>query len=232
MLNKIMVLSGCLILSLPSYAVQVRPAKDNQTISAKISAKELSRIFVTGDRIQATRGINGAYEIIKDDKQGMIFIKPSPYYASRPFNLFITTEIGRTYNLLLVPTDIPAETIEIKPKSPAIKIASKWEKNSPYVDKLIQLINAMVNELEPEGYAVSEVTTNPIRVKDISMQLVSVYRGSHLQGEVWCIKNISRHTIYLSPNQFFDKHVRAVALEREMLSCGDEVYLYKVGDHG
>lgn len=232
MLNKIIVLSGCLILSFPAYALQVRQAKDNQTISAKISAKELSRIFVTSDRIQATRGINGAYEIIKDDTQGMIFIKPSPYYANRPFNLFITTEIGRTYNLLLVPTDIPAETIEIKPKSPAIKIASKWEKNAPYVDKLIQLINAMVNEVEPQGYAVSEAATKPIKVKDISMELIAVYRGSQLQGEIWCIKNISRNTIHLSPSQFFDKTVRAIALEADMLPCGDEVYLYKVSDHG
>lgn len=214
------------------YALQVKPVKDDQSVSAKISSKELSRIFVKGDRIQATRGINGTYELIKDEKQGMVFVKPTPYFANRPFNLFITTENGHTYNLLLVPMDIPAENIQLRPLSPSIKLAEHWEKNSPYVEKLIQLMNSMVNQEEPDGYAIIPVKGKVIKYPDVTMQAIMVYRGSQLQGEIWCIKNCTRKTIHLKPNQFFQKYTRAIALEDETLGSGDETYLYKVNSHG
>lgn len=221
-----------LLLSGTSFAVQIKPVKNNQSVSAKISSSELSRIFVINDRIQATRGINGAYDIIKDEKQGMIFIKPSPYFANRPFNLFVTTEQGRTYNLLLMPMKIPAATIELKPLTPSIKLADHWERNSPYVETLIQLMNGMVNDKQPDGYVVIPVEGKISRFPSFTMQLVTVYRGNNLQGEIWRIKSCVRKTVSIKPNEFFQRNTRAIALQDETLSSGSETYLYKVNDHG
>src|SRR5580658_6668200 len=120
----------------PIFAMQVKAVKDNEKVDATISARELSRIFVSGDRIQSTRGLNGAYELMKDENQGSIFIKPAPFYQHHGFNLFVTTEQGHTYNLFLTPKNFPAETIELKPLSPSRLLAERWEKNLPYVDTL------------------------------------------------------------------------------------------------
>lgn len=216
----------------PLYALQVKAVKDNQTIAVKISAKELSRIFVSGDRIQSTRGMNGAYELIKDENLGVVFIKASPFYLHKPFNLFVTTELGHTYNLLLTPMDIPAETIELKPLSPSL-LASRWERNSPYIETLIHLMNNMVNEVKPEGYTVIDLgEVKPKKFSSgLTMQLVTLYRGNHLQGEIWRLINKSPSTLYLKPREFFQDNTRAISLEDERLNCGDETYLYRVVDH-
>ena len=51
--------------------------ENNAQISAEISAKELTRISVIGDRITLVRGSEGTYQISNDTIQGAVFIKPT-----------------------------------------------------------------------------------------------------------------------------------------------------------
>ncbi|MCW5584251.1 MAG: hypothetical protein KIT56_10355, partial [Gammaproteobacteria bacterium] len=46
-----------------SFALQAKAAKDNETLFFKISAREFTRIFVTGDRIISVKGKDNTYEI-------------------------------------------------------------------------------------------------------------------------------------------------------------------------
>lgn len=211
-------------------ALQVKALKDNQSVSAKISARELTRIFVMNDRIQSVRGIEGAYEITKDEVQGYIYIKPSPFFQAKSFNIFITTEQGHTYTLLLNPLDIPAENIALKSLTSSKLLAARWEMSSDYEKTLIHLIHSMTNEQNPEGYAVINLGKTKPRLftSGLSKQLLTLYRGNHLQGEVWKIKNMRRKLISLSPQQFYQTGTRAIALEDETLSSGEETILYRV----
>jgi len=59
------------------FALQSITIGDNQTKNVTISANELSRIFVKGDRVLNVRGVEGAYILTKDAVQGQIFIKPT-----------------------------------------------------------------------------------------------------------------------------------------------------------
>jgi conjugal transfer pilus assembly protein TraK len=222
---------GFLLVS-SSYALQVKAMKDNQSESVKISSKELSRLFVLGDRVQAIRGLNGAYELIKDEKQGAIFIKPTPYYINKPFNLFITTENGHTFNLLLFPLDIPAESIEIKPLSPSVHIAERWEKNAPYVETLIRLITNMVNDQQPEGYSVVPVHGDLVKYPKFSMTLETIYKGDHLEGETWSVKNTTKTSIYLKSSHFMHDNTRAISIEDDVLDRGEVTYVYRVNNNG
>lgn len=211
-------------------AMQVKSIKDNQTALIKVSAKEQSRIFVKGDRISVVRGLDGAYDLKKDDKLGDIYIQPTPYFQHKAFNLFVTTEQGRTFNLLASPLDIPAETIELKPLSPSLALAQHWEKNSPYSQTLMNLINAMVNGENPEGYAVINIgKIKPKKLSNcITMQLLTVYRGNHLQGEIWRIKNDSKSSTYVHPRDFYQDNVLAASLKDELLNPQNETLLYRV----
>lgn len=64
------------LFSTPVYA-QTFVIEDNAQVSAEISAKELTRISVVGDRITLVRGSEGAYQISNDTVQGAVFIKPT-----------------------------------------------------------------------------------------------------------------------------------------------------------
>lgn len=218
---------------LPVYALQVKALKDNQTMMAKVSAKELSRIFVSGDRIRNVRGLEGAYELKRDDSLGEIYVQPTMYYQHKPFNLFITTEKNHTYNLFLMPLEVPAETIEIKALSPSLKLADRWERNSDYVQTIIELIGDMSNGHYPEGYAVINLgKTKPKKVNScLTMQLLTLYRGNHLQGESWLLKNKCRTTLSLHPKEFYQDTVRAASIVDETLLPDCETVLYKVVGH-
>ena len=109
------------------HAEQVKPAQENKTITAKISAKDLTRIYVQADRILQVRGTDGTYHLEKDEREGAVFIRPRESHANKPFSVFLTTEQGRTYPLLLIPVDVPAETIALKPDSPSKTAATRWE---------------------------------------------------------------------------------------------------------
>jgi type-F conjugative transfer system secretin TraK len=223
----------CLLNAAFSYALQIKSVKDNQTILVKISSNQPSRIFVTGDRISKTHGIDGAYDINKDENNGEIFIQPTPAYQHKTINLFVATELGHSYTLLLNPMDIPAENIELKPLSPSMKQADHWERNSPYVQTLINLMNSMVEDEEPEGYAVIELGVAKAKKlpSGLTMQLLTIYRGNHLQGEIWKLKNESRSVIYLNPREFNQENMRSASIEDESLSCSDETFLYRVMNH-
>lgn len=220
-------------LSSEVFALQVKPIKDNQTITAHVASKELTRIFVEGDRIQQVRGIQGTYELTKDEKLGAIFIKPSVMYSKKIINLFVTTELGHTYSLLLMPIDSPSETIQLKPLSPALTVAKHWEQDSDYIEKMIQLTSYMVNKIKPEGYAVIDFPK--IKFSQVphglTMQLMTLYRGSHVEGEIWKLKNTSCKTLHLTAKDFFNRHVRAMSLDKDLLRCHEETYLYRVVDH-
>jgi type-F conjugative transfer system secretin TraK len=72
----IAVLCPVFLLSTPVHA-QTVVVEDDSKISAEISAKELTRISVIGDRITLVRGSEGAYQISNDTVQGAVFIKPT-----------------------------------------------------------------------------------------------------------------------------------------------------------
>ena len=163
-----------------------------------------------------------------------MFIQPSPNFQHKPFNLFVTTEQGHHYTLLLNPMSVPAETIELKPLSPSVLLASRWERSSPYSEVLIDLMRDMTNDTKPEGYAVSDL--GKVKPKKLShgltMQLLRIYRGNHLEGEIWKLTNEGKETLRLHPRQFYADDVRAVSLVTESLGVDDETILYRVVSHG
>lgn len=55
---------------------QTMTVENNAKISANISATEMTRIAVSGDRIALLRGTAGAYTVSNDNAQGAVFIKP------------------------------------------------------------------------------------------------------------------------------------------------------------
>jgi len=221
----------CLLITTLTYALQMHAINDNQTVLTKISEKQPSRIFVVGDRIVKVHGIEGNYDLNKDENSGEIFIRPIQH---KPFNLFITTELGHNYNLLFEPTDAPAESIELKPLSPSMKKAEHWEKNSPYVQTLINLMQSMTNNEEPEGYAVIDLGEHKAKKlrSGLTMKLQTIYRGNHLEGEIWELNNPTRSIVYVHPKDFYQSNLRAAAIEDEVLHCGDETILYRAVDHG
>lgn len=223
----------CVFVSLQSHAFEIKPAKDNAMLDVSISSNSLNRIFVTTDRIVETYGIEGSFKIEKDEEQGSVFIIPTAFYKSSPFNIFIKTEHGHHYALHLKPADIESQTIALKPLSPATIQAKRWEISSPYETTLIDLIKDMVIEKTPEGYAVISLGYDqPTQTKHpLSFRLMTIYRGDRLEGQVWQVKNNAAHDVQLEPQYFDDERILAAAFNKKILKRHESATLYWVKNH-
>ena len=202
---------------------------DNSTATIKISNYALTRIFVKQDAIDSVRGLDGSYLLTKDEKSGEIYILPTTKFKKKTFNLFVTTQEGRHYNLLLIPQNIASQTIELIPLS-AGKSAVHFENTTVYEHTLITLIQAMMNTTVPEGY-VSFKSQSPSFSwpwNSMKIDLKTVYRGKSFQGERWEIKNQSSKTLDLTEYRFFQPKTLALALEDFKLAPHQKTFLYRV----
>lgn len=219
-----------LISSTISYALTIKPTKDNYTVSAFIANNALNRIYISGDKIIGVHGLDGKYEFKSDDKQGDMFIMPSVSTATEPFDIYINSELGHQYTLHLIPRSIKAVTIAIKPLTAAKEAAEKLEKSMPHDTMLVQLIRGMYMNQAPDGYALIELGKKQKIYKKLgfSFQLVSIYRGEKFQGEVWCVKNDAKVIQTLSPGTLQQPSIKAIAIDKNRLLPNETTTLYWV----
>ena len=217
-----------------AFALQEKTVKENGTVNALVSIKGITRIAVDNDRIANLRGPQSAYTIQNDNVQGAVFIQPINDYQTKPFTLFITTERNHNYILRLTPKDKNADMILLKPVGVFNPMALAFEKSTPYLEALSELINGMAKGDMPEGYARDVIVNAKTHyLGDIaSIKLKEIYSGAHLEGYVYQVTNRTAGTLQLSENEFYETGVRAISLATLTLAPKAQTLLYKVKSHG
>lgn len=215
------------------FALQNINIADNQTKSITIAADELSRIFVIDDRIQNIRGLEGAYLLTQDTKQGQIFIKPTSAYANKLFNIFISTEKGRNFNLIIKAKELVGQDIALKPTTPGGE-AANWEEASEYHQTVGKLISKMIIGEAPTGYLVvyPAKKIKPIKYTNktttVTLTLQKTYFGKHLRGEVLLVQNSNNQSSQLIETNFYRPGTRAIALLDDHLPAKGQTVLFRV----
>lgn len=222
-----------LLLSSASHSLQVKSAVNNATITAKISATDVTRIMVQGDRIQSVRGVKGAYTRENDNNSGEIYIQPTSFYQHHAFTLLMNTELGRHYTLLLNPMSVPSDTLMLVPRGVNEAQAAKFENSSPYEMTISHLIRDMRVGSRPEGYAVRAVNEKKryLYGNIAYIKLKTIYQGLNLRGEIWEVTNTQARTITLSERDFYKVGTRAISLETMDVAPHGTTYLYRVVSH-
>lgn len=97
-------------------------------------------------------------------------------YSKNPREVYF--ECGqKTYSLVLVPKDIPAQTILLKSDSVDIEKASEFEKKDSYQETLKELVKRGYTESQPDGYEVVK-GDQVIRFDALTLSLEKKYLGS------------------------------------------------------
>lgn len=219
-----------------AMALQAKSAQDSQTLLFRISAKEFTRVSVRDDRIISVKGRNSAFETRQfgsdggDD--GVLYLRPASG-SNHPFSLFVATESGRHYTLMLTVSDVPAESIKIVPVSAVILKARHWERSSPYTDTIVNLIRAMHADMPPDGYVrINMGRIKPQRMQSgLSARLQTVFRGDHFQGEVWNLQNDAGQALPAYPKRFMHGNVRAISIADESIPPHGMTRLYRIVGH-
>lgn len=225
-ITKAALLPLVLSASAPASALQILEGADGQSLVAKISQKEVTRVMVEGSRIKRVTGNPGEFWLEKDEDKGQIYIRPASESTTKPINLFVSTERG-TYMLLLQPVDLPAETIVIKPL-PGVREASRIERSTSRVRAIKNLLLAMAGDTLPRDMEVRELTREIALWKGTRFTLSRAYLGQSIVGEKYLLTNVSSTVMTVTEQELYKSGVMAIAVENGKLNPAQSTNVFVI----
>ncbi len=229
-MRRVSAIALALSLASPALALQVRDAGDNARITAVVAAGEISRITIEGDRARMVNG-DPAVDITHDEITGDVYLKAKAPPLTKPLNLFVATEKGFTYQLLLTPKMVPSEQILIRNGNAAAGPAQamEWESRTPFFQSLIAVMKATVGAGPlPAGYRREKRTGFEERMGPLTIKPLHTVTGSALQGAAVEIRNATSDSLVLSEKALFEPGHAAIYLPRRILGPGESVRAYVV----
>lgn len=225
-IQKAALLASVLSASAPCAALQILEGGDGQSLVAKISQKEVTRLTVEGSRIKRVTGNPGEFWLEKDEEKGQIYLRPSSEANTKPINLFVSTERG-TFMLLLQPVDLPAETIVIRPLS-GTREASRIERSTSHVRTIKNLLLAMASDTLPRDMEIRELAREVALWKDTRLTLSRTYLGQIIVGEKYLLTNVGNSVMSITEPELYKAGVMAIALDNGRLNAGESTNVFIV----
>lgn len=213
----------------PAHALQVVEGVEGKTLFVKVSLRDLNRISIEGGRVRLVKSADDAMLTgSADAATGQALIQP---LVKDPFGVFVFSQSGKTYTLVLQPQDIPGETIVIKESSATAPMSSQpgeIEKAASYQQAIKKMIQALAGERLPEGIEVKK-TWEEIRLwKGSRFALEQVLTGRTLVGEQYRLFNISDAPIRVAEQEFYKKGVLAVSVRDLTIEPGRSTQVFVV----
>ncbi len=180
-----LMLMGATALPAPAAAMQLLEAVDHAELAAEISAREVNRIALIGDRIaRAVRAPDG-FAVEHDAVSGDLWLRrvdEGPADGS-PVTLFLGTEKGFTYRLTLTPSARDAAQILIRnadalPRDAAA--AASPLAGTPHVAALVRLVRAVARREPLPGHDIL-AGSGPFAA---GLTLIETWRGPRFRALV------------------------------------------------
>ena len=153
--------AGVLALPAPAAAMQLLEAVDHAELAAKISATDVNRIALIGDRIARVVRAPDGYAVEHDAVSGDLYLRPADTAAAArgPATLFIGTERGFTYRMTLTPAARDSAQILIRnaavlPDMAAGASISAVSASDPHIAALVKLVRAVARREPIAGYQI------------------------------------------------------------------------------
>lgn len=230
MINRLILIT---ILTLPhsALALQIVDVVDGRTIPVKVSLKELNRIAMAdGARIDHIWGAQDRMHVEPDSHSGQLFVR---VIGAKPFSLFVRADNGETYTLLAAPTDIPAETVFLRPPYHSTSGGDSAEQALPYIKRIERLMTTLGQSALPEDYT-PRVASEVIPLwEQVQLERKIIYSGDTLSGETYTLTNLSPEEMQLEERelrQLPGHPIAAIAIRTHRLRPHEstEVYLVRM----
>jgi conjugal transfer pilus assembly protein TraK len=138
-------------------------------------------------------------------------------------SIFVSTERA-TYTLLLVPLDIPADTIIIRDRGSAASWLSSPKRLPTHERELITLLKSVADPRAPTRLVASELNQPVALWREARFVLLRRYEGHpRWTVEAFELTNVSGLPMVLDEREFLTDGVAAVGLEQIILAPGETV---------
>lgn len=198
-----------------------------------ISLKDISRIQCPEEIKSTAYSKEKAIEIKTAGRSAFVKLLPKKdpvkqtlIYEDIPRELFVECG-GEVYSLVLVPKDIPSQTIVLYSGFSNIKKAKDFESNL-YEKTITDLIRAAYLEIPPEGYRIKHMRLVK-NFKEIELIASSSYEGFGFEVMTYLIT--AKSDIELDERAFLevlDGDTVAVAILKPVLKGGESTRLFVV----
>lgn len=234
---------ACLLWSGVAAALVTLDLEDGATATVRIAIKDPTRIAVAGAPIQEIIGSSvqgegnpaGTLRVTQDAGQGAAYLMPAETSRAAPTSVFVVTEHA-TYTLLLVPTDIPGDTVQIRDRRAAVaRSADSNAHDRPYnrEKSLFQILRAVASDTPTPEMQIEELHTPVVLWQEARFIHERRYTGHpRWTVDVYTLTNVSTASMVLDEREFVTGDVVAVALEQADLAPGQSAVVRVVRPAG
>mgnify|MGYP003587864819 CR=1 FL=1 len=230
----------CSLISLVStfaFATQYVDASDASGQRLNISDKELTRIAIDGGYITNLKAVKGEADTQKDTANGEVYLRP---LVKKPINIFVKSEAGRSYLLILNPMKMGADNIIIREGAWAQKKQydanqalqrerKSLQRNSEsYTSAVKKFMYGMATNSMMDDISCSIAGEEVPLWKEAILVRKSRCSTENLSGQIFSLHNVSNQTMVIDEQEFYKKGVIAVAIKQHTLNSNDETEIYIV----
>ena len=179
---------GAVALPAPAAAMQLLEAVDHAELSAEISAVEINRIALLGDRVLRVVRAPDGFAVEHDAATGDLWLRRIAAAApdGTPATLFLGTEKGFTYRLTLTPSARDAAQILIRNPDAMPDAAgnsrdadASISASDPHIAALVKLVRSVARREPLPGYAIEAGGASLSGVR-----LIETWRGPRFRALV------------------------------------------------
>jgi hypothetical protein len=200
---------------------------EEKHVAGFISAREMNRIKIQGERISEIIGLASNFSVESDEINGQLFLKATgkdPGAQRAEFS--IVTESGKTQDFRLV----------VKPniEGQILLIENNQQKELSLSNQIIGAKNIRHEEiilLIRKAHDLPDLPKKNRSYKKNNMEiaLVNQVNSGKYQVQIWEIKNIGNIPIALEEKQFaLDGKTMAIAIQNRLLNGGEKSKIFKV----
>lgn len=211
-------------------------AQDNGTVRCEASLKDLTRISLKGDKFASVSKIQTGnpaeeFQIVHEPIRGDIYLSVGDGFKKPLLSFFGITQQGHVYKFLCTVSGEEAKQVfvanaeaEQGDKPAAITLPATMGLG----DKAARLIKAMYEQGFVEGFEQDWRSLAPVQVGSLSTQLIGLYRGSALVGEMLRIENRGEKDIDLIEEQIAPRGALAVSIVHPRLGAHEATTVFVV----
>ena len=198
----------------------------------KVSLRDVNRIYCENGNVGSVAySKEKRIELVKEGRN--LFLKILPIkkeqkliYEDVPRELFVECG-GEVFSIIVVPREVPSETIVLRVKKPDLEKAVRFEQGE-FTEFVTTAIRFAYRDVPPDGYEEKKVGKKFKEFKELDLYLLKVYEGAEFSVLVFEIR--AKEDVYLDPAAFVPYVHRPVALSlvKEKLRRGERTRLFVV----
>lgn len=225
-----------LVASTPAFADENLMVSDNGTVHCDVSLKDLTRIALKDDKFASVSkiqsGIQGDdFEVVNEPIRGDVYLSIPDGFKRSTISFFATTQKGYVYKFACSVHGDDAQQIFVAnadsddaSKSPPVKLTD----DMPLQEKAGRLVKAMYEQAVVDGFDQDWHSLAPVNVGALRVQLVGVYRGKALVGDMLKIENLGDKAVDLADEQIAPRDAVAVSIVNPKLGPKSATTAYVV----